>query len=162
MKRAVWFLSAAVAMVVLAGGCASTAGDGADKPRPEVMSGMGHEEAEKLAADYIAGFVASLKENDFDKLKAVIPADSKTKVTPEMFLQMRKELTETMGNLVDARFVTDLDKSIVRDYVWKFSFEKTLTDGPAKGRKVRHELFYMVRVGRLDGKYVIAGTGFRL
>ena len=33
---------------------------------------------------------------------------------------------------------------------------------PAKGRKVRHELFYMVRVGRLDGKYVIAGTGFRL
>ena len=76
MKRAVWFLSAAVAMVVLAGGCASTAGDGADKPRPEVMSGMGHEEAEKLAADYIAGFVASLKENDFDKLKAVIPADS--------------------------------------------------------------------------------------
>ena len=147
MKRAVWFLSAAVAMVVLAGGCASTAGDGADKPRPEEMSGMGHEEAEKLAADYIAGFVASLKENDFDKLKAVIPADSKT---------------ETMGNLVDARFVTDLDKSIVRDYVWKFSFEKTLTDGPAKGRKVRHELFYMVRVGRLDGKYVIAGTGFRL
>ena len=126
------------------------------------MSGMGHEEAEKLAADYIAGFVASLKENDFDKLKAVIPADSKTKVTPEMFQQMRKELTETMGNLVDARFVTDLDKSIVRDYVWKFSFEKTLTDGPAKGRKVRHELFYMVRVGRLDGKYVIAGTGFRL
>ena len=115
MKRAVWFLSAAVAMVVLAGGCASTAGDGADKPRPEVMSGMGHEEAEKLAADYIAGFVASLKENDFDKLKAVIPADSKTKVTPEMFQQMRKELTETMGNLVDARFVPDLDKSIVRD-----------------------------------------------
>lgn len=40
MKRAVWFLSAAVAMVMLAGGCASTAGDGADKPRPEVMSGM--------------------------------------------------------------------------------------------------------------------------
>lgn len=162
MKRAVWFLSAAVAMVVLAGGCASTAGDGADKPRPEVMSGMGHEEAEKLAADYIAGFVASLKENDFDKLKAVIPADSKTKVTPEMFEQMHKELSDTMGTLIEAKFVTDLDKSIVRDYVWKFTFEKTVPDGKQKGRTIRNELFYMVRVGRLDGKYVIAGTGFRL
>lgn len=161
MRRAGWFLSAVAAVAVLAGGCASTPG-AEEKPRPEVMSGREHKEAKKLAEEYVAGFVASLKENDFKKLEAVIPVDSKTKVTPEMFQQMHKELSDTMGTLIEAQFVTDLDKSIVRDYVWKFTFEKTVPDGKQKGRTIRNELFYMVRIGRLDGKYVIAGTGFRL
>lgn len=161
MRRAGWFLSAAVTVAVLSGGCASTP-DAEEKPRPEIMSGREHRDAKKLAEEYVAGFVASLKENDFKKLEAVIPADSKTKVTPEMFEQMHKELSDTMGTLIEAKFVTDLDKSIVRDYVWKFTFEKTVPDGKQKGRTIRNELFYMVRVGRLDGKYVIAGTGFRL
>ncbi|UKI29801.1 MAG: hypothetical protein L6W00_17365 [Lentisphaeria bacterium] len=161
MRRAGWFLSAAVTVAVLSGGCASTP-DAEGEAASEIMSGREHRDAKKLAEEYVAGFVASLKENDFKKLEAVIPADSKTKVTPEMFEQMHKELSDTMGTLIEAKFVTDLDKSIVRDYVWKFTFEKTVPDGKQKGRTIRNELFYMVRVGRLDGKYVIAGTGFRL
>lgn len=99
-----WVLSAAVAVSVLTGGCASTSGSAVEekKPRPEIMSGEGREEAKKLAEEYVAGFVAALKENKFDKLKAVIPENSKTKVTPEMFEQMNKELTETMGQLIKA------------------------------------------------------------
>ena len=163
MRKFGWFLSAVMVVSVLAGGCASTSGNGSEeKPRPELMSGEGREDAKKLADEYVAGFVAALKENNFDKLKAVIPANSKTKVTPEMFEQMNTELTETMGRLINAQYVTDLDKSIVRDYVWKFTFEKKAAGGAIKGQLVRNELFYMVRVGRLDGKYVIAGTGFRL
>ncbi len=162
MRQFCWFLSAAMALVMLAGGCTSSSGAAEEKPRPEIMSGNGHEEAKKLAAEYVAGFVAALKEDQFDKLKAVIPAESKTKVTPEMFRQMRKELEETMGTLIEAQFVTDLNKSIVRDYVWKFTFEKKPADGNMKGQTIRNEVFYMVRIGRLDGKYVIAGTGFRL
>ena len=70
MRNFGWFLSAAMVVSVLAGGCASTSGNGSEeKLRPELMSGEGREDAKKLADEYVAGFVAALKENNFDKLR---------------------------------------------------------------------------------------------
>ena len=105
--------------------------------------------------------VALFEQDDFAKLKAVIPRESKDKVTEEMFKQMAGELSEGLGTLKKTEYLGELNQSVVMDYIWKFTFEKMSADKDGKSRNLCKEVLYMVRMGRVDGRFVIVGSGFR-
>ena len=91
----------------------------------------------------------------------MIPRESKDKVTEEMFKQMAGELFEGLGTLKKTEYLGELNQSVVMDYIWKFTFEKMSTDKDGKSRNLCKEVLYMVRMGRVDGRFVIVGSGFR-
>ena len=105
--------------------------------------------------------VALFEQDDFAKLKAVIPRESKDKATEEMFKQMAGELSEGLGTLKKTEYLGELNQSVVMDYIWKFTFEKMSADKDGKSRNLCKEVLYMVRMGRVDGRFVIVGSGFR-
>ena len=118
--------------------------------------------ARELAAKFIAGFAAALKAGDRDKL----PEPMRAKVTETMFKRMCDSFARRRGILRETAFVTMLDQTVVRDYLWKFTFEKPLpapagSAADAAPAMQKNEVIYLVRLGVVDGKPVIIGCGFQ-
>ena len=127
----------------------------------ELLPAAPQPEAKAIASAYVAGLAEAIEQDDFAKLKAVIPRESKDKVTEEMFKQMAGELSEGLGTLKKTEYLGELNQSVVMDYIWKFTFEKMSADKDGKSRNLCKEVLYMVRMGRVDGRFVIVGSGFR-
>ncbi len=118
-------------------------------------------DAQAIAAIYIKGFEDALRDNDFSKFERVVPADSKDMVSEKAFNQMYKELVEKLGTLKNTQYLGELNQTLVVDYIWKFGFEKEELDKDKKPRITRKEVLYLARVGLVDGKYMVVGSGFR-
>lgn len=151
----------AVCMTALAGCVTRPPADAPSLRRPENLSGQDMAGARKLADDYMAGFIAGVKANDFTLFEQAMPGEAKGKVTAEMFDTMCSELQENLGSLTAAEYMGELDQTLVRDYLWKLTFEKTLENPDKQVDLLRREVVYMVRVGKVDGTFHIAGSGFR-
>jgi len=157
MKRWLFFPFCAAVSVLLLSGCASTsdAGDDGKKSAVTQLFSTGFaKEGHSLAESYVDAFAAAMQTGNY----AALPELAKGKVSDAMFKKMVDNITSRRGKLVSHAFVTTLDQTLVRDYLWKFSFEKASAE--AGGRQVRTEVIYLVRVGVMDGKPVIAGFGF--
>ena len=137
-------------------GCVSAADTEGKKntPAAECFSEQNVGEAVRTAEDFVNAFAAAFGSNDYSKL----PEDARRKISAEVFKKMVSRITERRGKLIGHRFVTELDQSIVRDYLWKFSFEKVLPD--AGKRHIRSEVIYLVRMAVVDGVPTIVGFGF--
>ena len=145
-----------ICLPVLLTGCASAAVAEGEKKAPavECFSSQDAEAAGRMAESFVNAFADAFKSSDYNKL----PESARKKISAEMFSKMVSSITERRGKLIGHSFVTELDQSIVRDYLWKFSFEKTLPD--AGKRPVRSEVIYLVRMAVLDGVPTIVGFGF--
>ena len=150
-----------VCMTALAGCVTKPPADAPSLRRPENLSGQNMAGAEKLADDYMAGFIAGVKAKDFALFEQAMPDEAKGKVTAEMFDTMCSELRENLGTLSAAEYLGELDQTLVRDYLWKLTFEKTLENPEKQPDVLRREVVYMVRIGKIDGTFHIAGSGFR-
>lgn len=142
-------------------GCAAIGEKPESEAAAELLPAAPLPEAKAIASAYVAGLAEAIEQDDFAKLKAVIPRESKDKVTEEMFKQMAGELSEGLGTLKKTEYLGELNQSVVMDYIWKFTFEKMSADKDGKSRNLCKEVLYMVRMGRVDGRFVIVGSGFR-
>ena len=112
--------------------------------------------AKQLAQRLALGLAESLKSGEFLAFDAVQPEAAKRKFTAETFGKMQTALEQRYGKLVNAEFFGQLDQGKVRDFLWKYSFEKTAD----KDKKIRHEILMLVRTGSVNGEAVIAGFRF--
>ena len=161
-------LSALFAAAVLAGssGCASAAKDSSPKqpkpPAPAAFSEKDGAAARDAAGVFVGAFADALKAGEWDRL----PPELRPKVSEAMFRRMCDSFGKRRGTLVGTGFVTVLDQGIVRDYLWKFTFEKPLpapagSAPDAAPATQKNEVIYLVRMGILEGKPTIVGCGFQ-
>jgi hypothetical protein len=84
----------------------------------------------------------------------------------DYFSKMVANLNATYGKLISTEFAISLKQDKVRDYLWKFTFAKNENvnsdTGSSSAENAPHrEILYMVRMGVVDGKAVVAGCGFK-
>lgn len=144
-----------LALTVLTSGCKSMS----DKPVENVSNS---ENAKETAEKYFNGFIAAIKENNFQKLYDVLDDAARKRVNKTEFDTLRSDLYANMGDVTTSEFVCELDQTVVRDYLWKVTFCMKSTTPEKKDTVVIKEMIYMVRVGQLDGKNMVAGAGFVL
>lgn len=161
MKFRVMLMTGLLPLGLGLAGCAATGEKPESATAAELLPAEPQPEAKAIASAYVAGLAEAIEQDDFAKLKAVIPQESKDKVTEEMFKQMAGELASGLGTLKKTEYLGELNQSVVMDYIWKFTFEKMSADKDGKSRNLRKEVLYMVRMGRVDGRFVIVGSGFR-
>ncbi len=161
MKFRVMIMTGLLPLGLGLAGCAATGEKAKSATAEELLPAEPQPEAKAIASAYIAGLAEAIERDDFAKLKAVIPQESKDKVTEEMFKQMAGELSEGLGVLKKTEYLGELNQSVVMDYIWKFTFDKESTGKDGKSRNLRKEVLYMVRMGRVDGRFIIVGSGFR-
>ncbi len=150
-------LLVSVCAAALTGCVSASAENAAVPPKPENLTGHDMTEAGVLAENYMNGFIGGLKSGDFKPFESAIPQEAKGKVTEEMFNKLCRDLQQNLGTLTSAEYLGELDQTLVRDYLWKLTFEKKQENGTVD----RKEVVYMVRIGRMEGKFRIAGSGFR-
>lgn len=161
MKFRVMLMTGLLPLGLGLAGCAAIGEKPESEAAAELLPAAPLPEAKAIASAYVAGLAEAIEQDDFAKLKAVIPRESKDKVTEEMFKQMAGELSEGLGTLKKTEYLGELNQSVVMDYIWKFTFEKMSADKDGKSRNLCKEVLYMVRMGRVDGRFVIVGSGFR-
>ena len=161
MKFRVMLMTGLLPLGLGLAGCAAIGEKPESEAAAELLPAAPRPEAKAIASAYVAGLAEAIEQDDFAKLKAVIPRESKDKVTEEMFKQMAGELSEGLGTLKKTEYLGELNQSVVMDYIWKFTFEKMSADKDGKSRNLCKEVLYMVRMGRVDGRFVIVGSGFR-
>ena len=161
MKFRVMLMTGLLPLGLGLAGCAAIGEKPESEAAAELLPAAPQPEAKAIASAYVAGLAEAIEQDDFAKLKAVIPRESKDKVTEEMFKQMAGELSEGLGTLKKTEYLGELNQSVVMDYIWKFTCEKMSADKDGKSRNLCKEVLYMVRMGRVDGRFVIVGSGFR-
>ena len=169
MKTSKFTILPLAALMLLAAGCRSTetaekkdSSPAAEKKTaaPGRFSAADDAVALETAGKFVARFADALKAGDREKL----PEPMRAKVTEAMFKRMCDSFSRRRGALRGTAFVTMLDQTIVRDYLWKFTFEKSLPAGSAAQTapaSQKNEVIYLVRLGIVDGKPVIVGCGFQ-
>lgn len=157
------------ALALFAAGCRSTETPEKAAAEEKQASAPGHFTADadvparEAAELFVAEFAAALKAGDREKL----PEAMRAKVTEAMFKRMCDSFSRRRGVLRETAFVAMLDQTVVRDYLWKFTFEKSLAPASADRKEAaapalqKNEVIYLVRIGILDGKPVIVGCGFQ-
>jgi len=154
------------ALALFAAGCRSTEkvekeeAAAKEKAVPGLFTVDTDAPARKAAEEFVADFAAAFKSGDRKKL----PETMRDKVTEAMFKRMCDSFSRRRGTLKETAFVTMLDQTIVRDYLWKFTFEKSLDnakEGSAAPAVQKNEVIYLVRIGIIDAKPVIVGCGFQ-
>ena len=124
-------------------------------PDPVFPTGL-EAPAKQLAGRLASGLAESLKSGDFAAFNAVQPEGAKRKFTADTFAKMHTALERRYGKLVNAEFFGRLDQGKVMDFLWKFSFDKSVEEG----KTLRHEILLLIRTGSVNGEAVIAGFSF--
>ena len=144
-------LFAAFAAAVLCCSCVGT-----KKPEPVKLESFTAEDeaaGKRTAAAFAEGFVTAIRNNDFEAWRPLIPTDKPSRITPEIFAGIRRELNESFGPLESARYIGQLQKGDLRDHLWKLRFVR---DGKV------NEVVFLVRVFRAkSGKPEISGFGIK-
>lgn len=156
-KSALLTMISGVAVLLSAvAGCASTAVE----KKPDEAAKVQHftpastSAARETAERFVKAFAEAMMTNDYLKLSE----DVRQKITASRFEQMISVITARRGKLTGYSFVTELDQTVVRDYLWKFSFLKDPAE--AGGKAIRTEVIYLVRTGMIKGVPMVVGFGF--
>lgn len=149
----------AIASALIVCGCASSKTE--KSPETAIMLGEFNDPdtAMAVASNFASGFEKALLTSEFTALAAVLPANSKAKLTAENFLKMRSGLITLYGQPQKLEYLTFLDQSKIRDYLWRVKFSKPSKDGKTFSSR---EIIFCVRVYCEIGKKPdIAGFFFQ-
>lgn len=158
-------LTIAAVFLVISSGCRSAEAK-KNKPVSE-LSGFGTLDTMRAAMlrnraeAFTNAMVCSFRTGDFQHWRKVLEKESAPGkaliVNESKFRQMHERLKEGWGTLVACSYLGELDQSIMRDFLWKCTFESTDNEG----KVIRLEELFVVRCTLLRGKAVFTNFGFR-
>ena len=161
MFKTALYCFSAVAFIAFCG-CNAPKPEQPDFPR-ETFSSLDPMDSDKLrkrAEDFTQAMVRSFQTGDFTHWKLSLEkegAPGKPLVVEEKkFLEMRGRFEKEWGTLTKCHYLGALDQSVMRDYIWKCTFE-TISDG----KTIRLEELFVVRCTVLNGKAIFTNFGFR-
>lgn len=112
-------------------------------------------------ADFMNAMSKSFSTGDFEAWRKAVeketPPGSPPIVDEKRFKSIHRYLRQGWGNLVKCTPVGELDQSVLRDFLWKCTFEQP--DG--SGGTVRTEELFVIRCTVQKGQTVFANFGFR-
>ena len=103
----------------------------------------------------------SFKSGDFSHWKKFLQKESAPGkpliVDEKRFHEMRRRFEKSWGKFVKCHYLGSLDQSVMRDFIWKCTFESP----GSNGKTVRLEELFVVRCAQLKGKMIFTNFGFR-
>ena len=118
-------------------------------------------ELRRRADIFTQAMCKSFQTGDFKYWQEVLEKESTPghvlKVDKSRFQQMKKSLEKSWGKLVKCHYLGELDQSILRDFIWKCTFESM----SGNGKVIRLEELFVIRCTLLNGKTAFTGFGFR-
>lgn len=109
-------------------------------------------ESTKLASTLAHAF----KNGDAKAFVNALPEAMRKDFDEKKFMEAHKMMTNAMGEVVSADFVTDLKHPVLGIKVWKIGFKKT---GKNSGELIQQALF-QVTIGEVDKKAQVVSFGF--
>ncbi len=159
MKSLSVCLFCGVAALLLAAGCSTAkvpesadpkAAGKPEKKDPPIT------DTKAAAAKYFAGVEKAIRTRNIKPWLEVTPAEGRSRIRQKQFDTMLAALDKA-GTLKSTTYLGVLDHTVVLDYLWKFSFERTEKDGT----KLQTELLYIVRIYKAEDGFRFAGSGFK-
>lgn len=109
-------------------------------------------EAAKLASTLAHAF----KNGDAKAFVHALPENLRKEFNEKKFLEAHKMMTDAMGEVVSADFVTDLKHPLLSIKLWKLGFKKTSKDSG----EITQQALFQVAIGEVDKKAQVVSFGF--
>ena len=109
-------------------------------------------ESSKLASTLAHAF----KNGDAKAFVAALPENLRKNFDEKKFLEAHKLLTDAMGEVVSADFVTDLKHPMLSIRLWKIGFKKISKDAG----EITQQVLFQVSIGEVDKKAQVVSFGF--
>lgn len=164
MLRKLCYCSAVI-VFLLSAGCAVP-----HKPRQEAaaekmpfssLDPMHSADLKQRAESFTQAMFLSFNSGDFSHWKKRLQQESapgKPLIVDErQFHVMKQRFEKEWGKLVKCHYLGTLDQSVMRDFIWKCTFESP----GSNGKTVRLEELFVVRCARFKGKTIFTNFGFR-
>ena len=113
-------------------------------------------EFEKESTKLASTLAHAFKNGDAKAFVNALPENLKKDFNEKRFLEAHKMMTDAMGEVVSADFVTDLKHPVLSIRLWKIGFKKISKDA---GEIVQQALF-QVTIGEVDKKAQVVSFGF--
>ena len=113
-------------------------------------------EFEKESTKLASTLAHAFKNGDAKAFVNALPENLKKDFNEKKFLEAHKMMTNAMGEVVSADFVTDLKHPVLSIQLWKIGFKKISKDA---GELVQQALF-QVTIGEVDKKAQVVSFGF--
>ena len=113
-------------------------------------------EFEKESTKLASTLAHAFKNGDAKAFVGALPANLRKDFDEKKFLEAHKMMTDAMGEIVSADFVTDLKHPVLSIRLWKIGFKKISKDS---GELVQQALF-QVTIGEVDKKAQVVSFGF--
>ena len=82
-------------------------------------------------------------------------------MTEKTFKATVKEMTDRVGTLQNWTYLTVMDKTPLKAFVWKASFQKEIKDKDNKPLKLDTDMLFQLFIGKTDKGYVILIFAFQ-
>ena len=109
-------------------------------------------EATKLASTLAHAF----KNGDAKAFVAALPEDMRKDFDEKKFMEAHKMMTDAMGEIVSADFLTDLKHPLLSIRLWKIGFKKISKDAG----EITQQAVFQVSIGEVDKKAEVVSFGF--
>ena len=109
-------------------------------------------EATKLASTLAHAF----KNGDAKAFVAALPEDMRKDFDEKKFMEAHKMMTDAMGEIVSADFLTDLKHPLLSIRLWKIGFKKISKDAG----EITQQAVFQVSIGEVDKKAQVVSFGF--
>ena len=109
-------------------------------------------ESSKLASTLAHAF----KDGNAKAFVSALPENLRKDFDEKKFLEAHKMLTEAMGEVVSADYVTDLKHPILSIRLWKLGFKKISKDVG----EITQQALFQVSIGEVDKKAQVVSFGF--
>lgn len=134
--------------------------DDKDKKNATVEVARKHQcplaEFEKESTKLASTLAHAFKNGDAKAFVNALPENLRKDFDEKKFLEAHKMMTNAMGEVVSADFVTDLKHPVLSIQLWKIGFKKISKDA---GELVQQALF-QVTIGEVDKKAQVVSFGF--
>lgn len=113
-------------------------------------------EFEKESTKLASTLAHAFKNGDAKAFVGALPENLRKDFDEKKFLEAHKMMTDAMGEVVSADFVTDLKHPVLSIRLWKIGFKKLSKNS---GELVQQALF-QVTIGEVDKKAQVVSFGF--
>ena len=96
-----------------------------------------------------------------DILTKNLSPEMREKMTEKTFKATVKEMTDRVGTLQNWTYLTVMDKTPLKAFVWKASFQKEIKDKDNKPLKLDTDMLFQLFIGKTDKGYVILIFAFQ-
>lgn len=149
------FAVVAASAVVLLSGCKST-----EKTKLGEF-GPNENDAQKVAQAYADDIMNGIKKEDYQLFSKNFQQDSKEKITEKNFKAIVKDMNEKVGTLQKWGYIAVLNKTPLKSFVWKASFQKEIKDKDNKPVLLETDMLFQLLIGKTDKEYVILSFYFQ-